>query len=812
MSGIKTVAGISRRGFLKTGAVLAGGTWLGTTLGCTPSEGESTDNTDEVEEKVFNGCCRPNCFNLCKINVHVREGKIVKTAPSPYEGGEQYNRICLRGLSHVTRVYDPERIQYPLKRVGERGAGEWERISWDEAIDEIAGKFKQFQTEYGSSAVAYYTLSGNHGQLTSVGGSRFFNEIQATSLSCNGDMGNTVGLNRVLGFGGLWCGNETSDMMNAKNVFVWANNISDAQIHDWHFVMDAVEAGANLIVVDPTFTHTASKASKFVPLRPASDVALIMGMMNVIVEEDLIDRDFMSAYTCAPFLVNPETKQFSHLSALGGEVGESDPYLVWDEEVQALVAVEDAVKPSLEGEFDVNGVKCRTAYSLLRDEIAKYPVDHASEICDVPADTIVELARLACDGPVTHRIGWGANAYGNGVHQAHALATLGAITGQMCKPGANVGIVNWMTYSGWNSALAAASVPNPSPVIYFTEFPEVMRTGKWKGEDIAIKALYVYAANPVNTCTDMNAIIEAFGKIDFVVTADMFLSDTALYSDIVLPCADWFEYEDVVCRGTSYHMTFSDKAIDPLYESKPDFEIFRLLADKMGVGYFEQDNDAFLSDYVDTEASAAVGITFEELKEKGAIRPFAEPFLRWNDHKFLTSSGRMEFYVENPAPMFDLGRELDLDRERLPHFFQPIEAWSETVGGFEMSPRAEKYPFVLNSERPRYRVHSQWSSNKYLRELDPEPTVKINPVDAQAKGIADGDYVECFNDRGHAVAKAVCNDAVRPGVLVYPKSWQAYQHKAGAWSELTTCEVDDFGANMNWMDVLCDVRVWEGAE
>lgn len=815
--------GISRRSFLATTAAIgAGVSMCGLTLSGTAGVGEALAAESQDDEQVFNACCRPNCFNLCQLNVHVRDGKIVKTSPKPYTGNEEYTRICLRGLTHAVRVYDPERLQYPLRRVGERGANEWERISWDEAINEIAAKFTQLQKDYGPASVASYSLSGNHGQIVGEFATKFFGEINATTLSCNGDMGNTIGLNRVLGFGGLWSGNETKDMSNAKNVFIWANNLTDAQIHDWHFVADAIEAGANIIVIDPTFTQMASKAHKFVPVRHASDTALVMGMMNVIVEEDLIDRDFMAAYTCAPFLVNPETKRFMHLSDMGvaptegpadlmtGQPTIIDPCLVWDLDQNKMVAAEQATKPALEGVFSENGKTYRTAYEYLKDEIEKFPLDVASQITDVPEDVIVDLAHLACDGPVTHRIGWGANAYGNGVHQAHALATLGAITGQMCKPGANVGIVNWMIFPGWNSSLSAPSKPVTSPTVFFTEFADVMRTGTWLGEPVDIKALYVYAANPLNTCTDTNALKEAFDKLEFIVTADSILTDTALYSDIVLPIAQWFEFHDVVCRGTNYHLTFNDKAIDPPYECKPDYEIFQLLAKQMGVkDYFWGTDEEFLREYLKSPMLESMGIDYDVLKEAGAIRVFPDPYLRWNDHVFFTSSGRMEFYVEDPVPQFPIGRSYDVDRERLPHFFEPCEAWPEPVGDYPANPNGEKYPFVLNSERPRYRVHSQWSSNPILREIDPEPTVKINPSDAEKLGIADGSYVECFNDRGHAVAKALYNEAVRPGALVYAKSWQAYQHKAGCWSELTSNAVDNFGANMNWMDVLVAIRPWK---
>ena len=151
------------------------------------------------------------------------------------------------------------------------------------------------------------------------------------------------------------------------------------------------------------------------------------------------------------------------------------------------------------------------------------------------------------------------------------------------------------------------------------------------------------------------------------------------------------------------------------------------------------------------------------------------------------------------------GKTPDLSREHLPTWFEPREAWPT-------NPLAEQYPFVLMSERPRFRVHGQWSYNRILRELDPEPTVKINPADAAEAGLADGVLVECYNDHGHAVAKLVYNEAIRPGTLVYPKSWQSDQHVAGGWSEPLSRETDAVLVNQSFMDCLVGIRAWEGAE
>lgn len=212
--------------------------------------------------------------------------------------------------------------------------------------------------------------------------------------------------------------------------------------------------------------------------------------------------------------------------------------------------------------------------------------------------------------------------------------------------------------------------------------------------------------------------------------------------------------------------------------------------------------DEYMSQVVDTPALGALGITYDAIKQNEDMYWYPEkPWIPWKNAEFRTESGRMEFYVENPTVQFDVGQEFDEDREHLPRYFNPTEA-------YEGSPTWDKYKLILLSERPRFRVHSMWSDNAYLRELDPEPTIKMNPADAEARGIADGDYVEVYNDRGHCVARAVYNDGIRPGCMVYPKSWQQHQHKAGSWSELLTSEYDPVGVNESYFDNLVEVRVW----
>ena len=820
MNGIDGVSRpFSRRGFLKTTGTIAGGVALSSMVGCAPTGSESFVDPGEGDQ-IFRGVCRPNCQGFCHLNVHVRDGNVVKTSRAPYNN-PAYNRICHRGLSHVQRIYDPERLQYPLRRVEgtERGDNQWERISWDEAIDEIANKITTLQSEYGKQAVSFMDISGNMSLAKGAGYSRLLNILQATNIGPCVDMASYYGIQRMCGpLTNMWEGNENTDLVNAKTIVAWGNNITDALVQTWHFVNEAQSNGTKLVVIDPNFTQIAGKSDMWVPLRPGTDMLVYMTVMNIYLEKNYVDKDFMLNNTCAPFLVHPKTKKFFRRSDTGidpeptGQMNPLtglevmyDPYMVDDG--GELAILENAKKSNMEGKITYNGLELTSSYNLLLEEIEKFPPSKVSEMTEIPEETLYELADIFADGPVAHFIGYGPQAHSNGVHSLHAGMTMAAMTGNLGKPGACFGSF-WYLFFGANAACNMPTGLNPTPSVQQVDLVNVMQSGKFMGKDFPIKFMLIYSANPLNTCPDTNALInEVWKKMDYIVVVDSMMTDSARYADLVLPAAQWFEVEDISHAGQTVAINYNEKAIEPLFESKDDYEIARLIAEKLEIAqYFPSEKADVLRENLTSPLCDMFGISYESAKEKKEIRFLPdEPYIAWKDGKgFSNASGRLEFYLENPLPRAASTKEITeelMDRERLPHWFPPKEAWPE-------SEAMQKYPFYFLSERPRFRVHSQWYNVKALRELDPEPIVKINPKDADEKGIEDGSYVECFNDRGSAVGRAIYSEAVRPGVLVYPKGWQRHQHKAGGWSELLDTDFDPFAVNGNFMDCVCDIRSW----
>ncbi|KTE92413.1 dehydrogenase [Desulfitobacterium hafniense] len=774
-----------------------------------------TDENAEVkseQERIFSGACRGNCCGGCFLNIHVRNGKVVKTSAGELPDPEYNNRICLKGLSHVQRIYHPERLKYPMKRVGERGAGQWERISWDEAINTITDKWKDLWSKYDKTAVAVWNSSGNFASINGNGGyGRFKNLLGATQISGASDMALIGGSRKALGVGPSYNSNEMSDMKNAKCIIVWGCNPSESQLQSWRFIADAIENGAKLIVIDPTFTTSAAKAHKYVPLRPGSDSALALAMMNVVIEEGLTDEPFMKKSTVAPLLVKENDGKFLRQSDITGVAPVEkapDPFLVWNSETNAYGLVTEVTDPALRGTYTINGINVTTAYDLLVKRVEAYPPTVAQEICDVPAEVIREITHIYVkNSPSTIFQGYGLDHYVNG-HYAHlSVMTLAMITGNLAKPGASAGLVMPLD-AFWSNDITKLKGATPGPTISALKLPVVMETGMFGKIPVQIKSLFVADGNPLGNSVDRNLLMGGFvNKLDLIVVADTTMTDTAQYADILLPAAHWFEVNDIFgAYSPQPYLMLQEKAVDPLFECKSDLDIMRLITNKLGIGEaFNLDDIGFIDLLLQSPAAKAKGITLKKMQKDKVVRVLAKPCIHGEGGVFPTPTGRAQFYMETPTVDIDYGQKWDIEKERLPYFEPPAEAWPQ-------NPLFKKYPLTIFQEHSRWRTHTQWGNVPWLRELDPEPTVKINPDDAAARGIENGDIVEVFNDRGHVVLKAVINNGMRSGTVNIPKGWQRGQFIEGHYQELTSRVTNPVVDNSAYFDVLVEVKKYKGGK
>lgn len=816
--------GLTRRSFLKTAAAsgvaasLAGGalSLLDAPEAAFADEAAAAETAaGAADEQIFSGVCRNFCTNACFLDCHVRDGKVVQTSardmPNP-----AFNRICSKGLTIPYQIYGSHRIQTPLKRVGERGAGEFEAITWDEAIDEIATTWKQIIDESGYSAIAYHRMTGNNSFLngSSAGGMfmRFVAAMGMTVVDGAFDTAEPLANDRMLGNGPFCANNAHGDYINSKTIVIWGANPATCQTQTMHFLTEARDNGTKLIYIDPIYNQTSAMVDQWVPLRAASDGALALGLMNVVLENGWQDEAYLLANSTAPYLVKRDDHKYLRLSDLGLAEAESE------EDAPLVMTASGEAKPAAEveaadmvldvTEADVEGFIVDSAFALLKARCAEYPLDKVTELTGVDADTITDLAdQIANNTPTAFYTAYGADHYVNGHYNYSAIIALAILTGNVGKKGAFCG-TSFIRTGGMPGKffINADGVKPTAPLgeaitVKMPRMTEVMENKTHNGSPLEVRSLFVACGNPIISNGKRQATIEWMNKLDFIVVSDIYMTDTCDYADIILPAAHWFEVEDAMSNASSHpYLLYQEKAIEPLYESKPDFEIYQLLAAAMGLeDKFEFTEQEYLELLFDTDDARNLGISYESLKEQKAIPWLAEDYVYAEDGTYKTPTGKAQFYVEAPSGSNPYKEGWDLDKEYLPYWEPPREAWA----GSELR---EKYPFHILTEKSKYRTHTIWGNVEVMGELDPEPFVNINPADAEELGIADGDQVRVSNDRGSMVLVAHLFANVPPKTLSMTKGWQKGQFIEGHYSDLTSDEMSPFCANQPFFDVVVKIE------
>lgn len=830
--------GISRRTFLKGSAAAAAVAAVASMTGCgDPSQGTTAAPTDgtleEVpttsagtvepaplpEDEIYVTSCRSNCFQGCVLNAHVRDGKVVRMSPKAYEKND-YTGCCVKGLSLPQRTYSPTRIQYPMRRVGERGADQWERVSWEEAIKEVAEKLMTIQKTYGTYSVVVEGGSGNYGKVHGVAGlqNRFAFMIGATLPSGCYDQAFGYGTDRAIG-GGVWLhGNEPTDFLNSKTIFIWGSNPVHAQPQNWRIVSKAHNQGTKLICIDPIRSATAAKCDEFVPIQPGTDLLLTMAMMKIILEEGWTDEAFMKNRSTCPALVRKDDGKYLMKSAFATLAeGEADDYYVWDADKNAAVLGAETTNPALEGAYTVEGVECVTAFTLLKARIMETDVAYAAKKTGISEAKIKELAdEYAHSGASAIYANYGIDHYQNGHLWGFAIACMATLTGNLARSGCSLGGMFVNSSVGFNTNALYAGDSNgsvPNPYIPSYAIGEIFRNQSWRGAPYPLKAIVTANSNSMSNWAQQNQWFEdIFPNLDYWVVLDNEMTDCARYADMVLPVAGWLETNDLRSNFNNPYLVIQEKAIEPLYESKSDKDIFELLAAEMGLGEFfpPRDEEYWMQVNVSFPYWEQLGMSFDRIMKDKVVDTVynGNPFVRGESAPFPTTQGRVRVYCEDPQPRTNWGQAISKETyelERMPYFKAPNEAWDE-------NPLFAKYPLVFIQDHTRFRTHSQWYNTPVLRELDPEPYIRLNPDDAKARGIAEGDIAEMYNDRGHVVAVVHLDPAVRPGVTTMPKGWQRDQFIAGCYQELTNTSSDPMACNFAYFDTLVEVRKYEGGK
>ena len=818
-------AGLTRRSFLKTTGAVAGAAVATGVCGSSLALAADAPDVKSGGEELYSCACRSNCQGGCQYWAHVRDGKLVKLTPASHPN-DGYRGSCLKGISYVERIYSPTRVQYPLRRIGERGAGEWERISWDEAVEEIATKFSEIADRHGPKSIVFDACSGNFGFLN--GSYTLFNRLSgvigATKPTSCYDYATGYGIDRVLGTGDWDYCNEVISVLDSSLLVVWGTNPVYTAPQNWRWMQWAHEKGTRIVSIDPIKSATAHRSDEWIPIAPGQDGYLALAMSNYLIEHDLANWDFLRERSTAAFLVRRDTQK--HLRKSDYEEVAIDPatmmplddFYVWDNATGDIALVSDAQEPAMEGSFTTrDGIQVDTAYSLLKDQLKQYSIKKASELTGIPEERIVGLAQeFASERAVTVNITYGIDHYVNGYQSNWAIAILMTLAGQLGRDGA--GFVGVFSAPNYFPNAVGMWIDTPEFKALNTEMPnclvpEVFATQQLEGRGYPLKAMLSFCSNPMSNAPSQKEWMEkVLPNLEFWVVLDTEMGDSARYADIVLPVASWYEKEDFRTGMNNPYVTVNEKAIDPLYESKPEWEIASLIGRAMGYAVsFPESMTAedWLHKLFDDEVSKSLGLTWERLKEKKSIHLTGtepgEPWIRGKSKPYPSESGRAQLYCENPKPRLDYGQDLsDRDpKEHIVYYQPPLESGAD-------NPLAEKYPLAYVQEHSRYRVHVQWWETPILRELDPEPLARVNHVEAEARGVENNDLVEVFNDRGHVVVKCRVDDSISPGVLSIPKGWQRSQFIEGGFQEMTQPKMDPYPSAASFYDARVDFRKWEG--
>ncbi|GHT78849.1 dehydrogenase [Actinomycetota bacterium] len=791
---------ISRRSFVKvgaTGAALAGvgatgafnfGNWF-----------EKAHADDNNEEKVAYLCHQFHCLGGCCIKATVRGGRLVLIEPNDAIDKDDQH-ICLRGIAEVQHVYSTDRIQTPLKRVGERGDGEFVAISWEEAIKTIADAIKESQAKYGDSSFFFRKST----EASVAHGFEFLPQF------LHADTGGKWGLDRgqANGFVPAYGPNSYSpptsfdQMLKASTIINLGINTLESGIVWARVLLDAKAGGTKLITIDPRYTATASKSHQWIPVKPGTDPALVLGMIGTILESKWYDTEFMLSNTSFPFLVNADTGVL--LGGFETRVDEATKAssevkipMIWDSTTNMAVRFDAAgAKPALEGTWNIDGQNVTTTFALLVKQNSTYTADWASGVTGIEAEIIRKLASdYANNGPAIINFGLGGpDKYTNADVLGHAIAVVTALTGNYGREG---------TGAGWYGSGAAFHSGKKGA----WTLPAQFKTGDTglAMYDMPYKENNVHVALTFGDAFTLesgnaNKMLDWVKSLDFFAICDIYNSSAVAYADIVLPACSKFESEEEVgpLRDSKNYIAITQKSIDPLFECKTDLQIERLLAAEWGYDqYLPKTYEELAKKILTGTGPNMEGITFDSLMQNQGVKrivgsevPLPPNFAQ----EYKTPSTKIEVYYENQVD----------DKQAWPQYEQPDEVYAE-------NPIRENYPMVFMQGKTRFRIHAYYSAASWFREYY-EPSVNISPADAAARGIATGDDVEVTNDRGAFIAKALINRGIQDGTLFMAETTYSQYYKKGFLQNVTNsarnqrCYAMTYGPQIPYNDTLVEIK------
>ena len=627
--------------------------------------------------------------------------------------------LCTKVSRYAERTYHAERVLQPLKRVGPKGRGEFVAVSWDEALSDIAARLAAIAARE-PQAVVPYSYAGTMGLVQGEAmAQRFFHKLGASLLDRT--ICSAAGGDAIAATYGAKVGMHTRFFAESRVIVIWGSNSITSNLHFWTLAQQAKRDGAKLIAIDPRRTETAEKCHQHIALLPGTDGALALGVMHELIERGWIDDDYVERH--------------------------------------------------------VDG------FDKLARRAAEWPAERAAAVCGITAEEVRGLARdLGTVKPAAIRLNYGMQRVRGGGNAARLIALLPCLTGAWRHRAGGL----LLSSSGWFKTFRNASLERPD--LLAGRRPRTINMST-VGDDLLhaepkIEALVVYNSNPVAVAPESKKVVAGFAREDlFTVVLEHFMTDTADHADYVLPATTQLEHLDV--HGTYGHtdIMFNEPAIEPLGQAKPNAQIFRELAARMGFteSCFADDDETLARQAFDWDA---IGTSFEALRERGwAALPLPEaPFAQGD---FPTRNGKARVDV------CGLGVP-----EHVPNY-------ESAQSSPELSRR---YPLAMISPPARHFLNSTFVNVKSLRAIEGEPVVEVHPDDAAARGIEHGALVRIFNDRGEYRCKAEVSSRARPGVVnglgVW---WRKFGVDGTNVNELTSQRLTDIGRAPTFYDCLVDI-------
>ncbi|HLJ30435.1 MAG TPA: molybdopterin oxidoreductase family protein [Candidatus Angelobacter sp.] len=693
-------------------------------------------------KNVVHAACPHDCPDACGVLITVEEGRATRIQGDPAHPMTR-GFLCAKVSKYLDRVYSPDRMLYPMRRIKPKGQGsgdarDFARISWDEALEEIIARFRKISAEFGPEAILPYSYGGTLGVLNNTGmAHRFFYRLGASQLDRT--ICATAGADALITVLGRKLGTEPEQFRESKYIIAWGANIHGANIHLWPFIEEARRKGAKLVVIDPYKTRTALCADWYLPINPGTDVALALSMMHVIINENLYDAAYVSRHT------------------LG--------------------------------------------FDQLRQRVQEYAPARVAQWTGIPAGDIEKLAReYATVHPAVIRVNYGVQRSQNGGMAVRAIAMLPCITGSWKELGGGLQLSTSGSFGLNEKAIERPDLMLSSPLGRAARVVNMSELGRALNELDAppVKATFVYNSNPAVVAPNHNQVIGGFLRPDlFTVVHEQFFTDTTSYADIVLPATTFFEHKELQKSYGHYFLQMSNQAIAPLGESRSNTELFRELAQRMGFpeDCFRQTVDEMIDVALWSGDSARPAtlevLTRQRLEQEGHIRLNVSngPFLPFAEGNFPTPSGKAELYSETLA-----ARGLD----PVAGFVPPAES--------RHTANAKKFPLELLSRKADNFLNTSFANLSSMQKLEQPELLEINTADALHRGIREGDWVRVFNDRGEVRLRAHVNGAVQPGVVAALLSWARYAPDGKSINALTSETLTDIGAGATFYSCLVEIE------